>query len=307
VLQCGPNSGRPVDTLSPIILGMNVLKVPEPVQTLHLYPEERSMLIDLLGSLSDADWARPTGCPGWSVRDIATHLLADELGVLSRQRDEFRPQAPRPGETLGVFLARINDEWVTAMRRLSGPVIVDLLRWTGEQTCQYWSGRDLMALAGAVSWAGPGPAPRWLDVAREYTERWTHQQQIREAVGRPLMSEARWIGPVIATFVWALPHTFRAVEATVGTAVTLTVDGEGGATWTIVRAEAGAEDQEQRSAWRLFAGRPDAPAARVNMSADTAWRLFTLGIPPTIATQRAQLRGDQTLAHHLLTAVAIIA
>ena len=38
----------------------------------------------------------------------------------------------------------------------------------------------------AVNWAGPEPAPIWLDPAREYTERWVHQQHIRDAVRNPV-------------------------------------------------------------------------------------------------------------------------
>ena len=290
---------------------MHGLRRPEPVETLHLYAEEREILLELLASLDEAAWERPTPCPGWSVRDVAVHLLADDLGVLSRHRDEFRPQSPRADETLGVFLARINDEWVQATRRLSGRVIVDLLRWAGEQTLAHWSGLDLMALGGPVSWAGPGPAPRWLDVAREYTEYWVHQQQIREAVGRPLLEEARWIGPVLATFVRALPHTFRTVDAPAGTTVTLAIDGEGGGVWSVVRAECQADERSDTRAWGLFVSRPkppdEPPAAEVRMSTDTAWRLFTKGITPDEAAARATLSGDQALARHLLTAVAIIA
>jgi hypothetical protein len=36
-----------------------------------------------------------------------------------------------------------------------------------------------------VSWAGPDTSPAWLDIARDYTEFWVHQQQIRDAVDRP--------------------------------------------------------------------------------------------------------------------------
>ena len=201
-----------------------------------------------------------------------------------------------------MFLARINDEWVQATRRLSGRVVVDLLRWSGDQTYAHWEGLDLTALGGPVSWAGPDPAPRWLDVAREYTERWTHQQQIREAVGAPLLDEARWIGPVLATFARALPHTFRAVEAPAGTAVSLTIEGAGGGAWTVVRGTAG---------WELFAGRPESPdpppAAEARMPADTAWRLFTKGLSPEAAAQRTTLSGDQSLARRVLSTVAIIA
>jgi uncharacterized protein (TIGR03083 family) len=290
---------------------MNGPRRPEPVQTLHLYPEERSRLLELLAGLDEAAWERPTVCPGWSVRDVAVHLLADDLGILSRHRDAFRPQAPLAGETLGTFLARINDEWVQATRRLSSRVIVDLLAWAGRETHAHWSGLDLMALGGPVSWAGPGPAPRWLDVAREYTEHWTHQLQIREAVGAPPLDDGRWIGPVLATFVRALPRTFRTVDAPAGTAVTLALEGEGGGVWTVVRASSDEDAASGEHAWELFAGRPEppdaSPVAEARMGVDTAWRLFTKGVTPEVAAERTTLSGDEALARRLLTTVAIIA
>jgi Mycothiol maleylpyruvate isomerase N-terminal domain len=123
---------RALVTGCPIMAPMHSLRRPGPVETLHLYPGERAELLGVLDGLSAADWERPTVCPGWSVRDVALHLLADDLGVLSRQRDEHRAEAPRPDESLGVFLARINDEWIIATRRLSGRVVVDLLRWSGD-------------------------------------------------------------------------------------------------------------------------------------------------------------------------------
>ncbi len=52
---------------------------------------------------------------------------------------------------------------------------------TGEQTNAYFQRVDPFAMGGPVSWAGPEPAPVWLDVAREFTERWHHQQHIRAA------------------------------------------------------------------------------------------------------------------------------
>jgi hypothetical protein len=49
----------------------------------------------------------------------------------------------------------------------------------------YFASLDLDSLGGPVSWAGPEAAPVWFGVAREYTERRHHQQQIRDATGRP--------------------------------------------------------------------------------------------------------------------------
>jgi hypothetical protein len=47
---------------------------------------ERSDLLDLVVGLSDDEWFAPTRIPGWSVKDLALHILDDDLGWLSRGR-----------------------------------------------------------------------------------------------------------------------------------------------------------------------------------------------------------------------------
>jgi len=72
------------------------------------------------------------------------------------------------------------------------------------------------------SQTGAGPASVWLDVAREYTERWVHQQHIRDAAGVPGQVEAHYVGPVIATFMHALPAALAEARRPAGTAVSPT-------------------------------------------------------------------------------------
>jgi hypothetical protein len=50
------------------------------------FRHERDLLIQLLKKLDEPEWAADTVCPGWSVRDVAAHLLHD-LRRLSRRRD----------------------------------------------------------------------------------------------------------------------------------------------------------------------------------------------------------------------------
>ncbi len=50
---------------------------------LDLLPEERAALLDLLAGLTDDEWARPTACAGWSVKDVALHILGGDLGNLA--------------------------------------------------------------------------------------------------------------------------------------------------------------------------------------------------------------------------------
>ena len=68
------------------------------------------------------------------------------------------------------------------MRRFSPAVIIDMLRSSGDRFVAHLRTLDLAATGPTVDWAGPGPHPMWLHVAREYTERWSHHQQIRDAV-----------------------------------------------------------------------------------------------------------------------------
>lgn len=158
---------------------------------------------------------------------------------------------------------------------------------------------DPAATAGPVSWAGPEPAPVWLDLAREYTERWLHQQHIREATGRPGLTSPRYLVPVLATFVHALPRAFQDMPAASGTAVTVVIDGPAGGTWTVRR---------ETSGWRLYAGREDRPpTTEVGLPSTVAWRLFTRGITPEEARSQLQIGGEELPAEHVLQAVAIIA
>ena len=278
-----------------------------PVLTAGLFPELNARLLELLRGLSDEEWRAPTVCEGWSVKDLAQHLLGDDLANLSRRREGFVDASLlESGEDLSRwddlvrYLNRYNEAWVAATRRLSPRVLCDLIETASAEMHAYFASLDPFALGGPVSWAGPEPAPVWLDIAREYTERWLHQQQVRDATSRPGLTERRLFAPVLDTFARALPHTYRQVEAAEGTLVELVILGEAGGTWRLAR-EAGR--------WRLVDGAEgDVPsAATATMEEDVAWRLFTKGLTREQASARVTLAGDRTLAAKALETVSIIA
>jgi hypothetical protein len=49
------------------------------------------------------------------------------------------------------------------------------------------------------------------------------------------------------------------------------------------------------------------PAATVTLDEDTAWRMFTRGLPPEVVRSRASIDGDVGLGEVALSAVAILA
>jgi hypothetical protein len=233
------------------------------------------------------------------VKDVALHLLGGEIGNLSRRRDGHASSASLNNwEDLVTFVNDWNQGWVRASQRISPRLLIDLLEFTGAQLCDYFRSLDPFALGGSVSWAGPERAPVWLDLAREYTERWHHQQHIRDAAAKPGLKEPRYMGPVLSAFAYALPHTFRSTPAAEKTAVTLTITGASGGQWSVLRV-----GQE----WKLYQGAPDHPGAEVILDQDIAWRLFTRGLAPSVARERMSLSGDQALGLRVLEMVSIIA
>jgi len=277
----------------------------EPVLAVDLFPLERQALLQLLVQLTEEEWQRPTVCVGWTVKDIVLHVLGDDIGLLSRQRDAYDQFKDIKGQQkfaswdeLVAFIDQNNALWVKAMRRMSNQLACTFLKLTGEECYEYMKSLDPFAFGGPVSWAGPGPAPVWLDIAREYTERWLHQQHIRDAVGRPGFKERRFFAPVLATCVWALPQTFREVHANEGTHIHLLITGEAGGEWCLRR---------EQGNWML--GKTDSsPAdASVVLDHETAWRLFTKGISKDEALQKLAFQGDEMLARKVLDTVSIIA
>ena len=286
----------------------------DPIHVVHLFPEERARLVEVLRSLSDEQWVAGTSCPGWSVKDIAQHLIADDLGRLSHERDGYSAGRFEPAGEEGFeaallpFINRQNEAWVAASRRLSPRIIIELLEWSGRESQAYFETIEPSGLGLGVSWAGEAESPHWFDLAREYTERWHHQAQIREGAGVAMLYEPRLFSPVLETFVRGVPHAFRDVDVENRTHVNLRITGAAGGEWSLVREGLGAGAPSQGGAgWRLVKPLEGQANASVEMDQDTAWRVFTKGLSPAEAQVRATLSGDERLAARVLKTVSIIA
>jgi uncharacterized protein (TIGR03083 family) len=273
----------------------------EPVLVLDRFVPLHAELIRLLRGLSSDDWNRPTACALWSVRDIAAHLLDDDLRRLSFHRDRQPPPGSGPvsGADLVALVNRMNAEWVAVARRMSPRVIVDLLEVTGPWVVDLFRATDPFAPGfWSVTWAGEETSPHWFDVGRDYTERWLHQQQIRDALGAPPLTGREWLHPVLNLFVRALPFAYRNTGAAPGTTIVLAIEGAAGDQWTLRR------DGQQ---WGLYAGAAASSTATATMTDDTAWRLFSKGLRGEAARARVTVTGDHALGEVVLTALAVLA
>jgi uncharacterized protein (TIGR03083 family) len=144
-------------------------------------------LVGLLTSLTSAEWELPTIAPGWSVRDIAAHLLDTALRKLSGGRDRCHIERVeiRSHQDVITLVNRLKREGVTVYRRLSPAVLSELMQLACGQTADYLEALDPFSEASiGVSWPGEMKSLVWFDNARELTEWWHHQEQIRLATYR---------------------------------------------------------------------------------------------------------------------------
>jgi uncharacterized protein (TIGR03083 family) len=271
-----------------------------PIFCAHLLGQVDDQLIDLLRSLAPGDWDIQTIAPAWKVRDVAAHLLDTVLRKLSLARDGCYVEAVqiRSPQDLTVLVNRLNREGVTVYRRLSPAVLIDWMQMACEQSARFHESLDPLAPAAfAVSWAGEEQSLNWFDTARELTERWHHQQQIRLATNRPGLMTPELYHPVLDCFLRGLPHLFRDVAAPDGTTILVRIAGECGGDWLLSRGPAG---------WRFIESSGGEPESLVTIPQELAWRLFTKGIDSEPARAEFKIEGERELGEKVLSLTAIV-
>jgi hypothetical protein len=267
-----------------------------PITVTHLFSPLDKKLIELLSSLSEEEWHAPTIAKRWNVKDIAAHLLDGNIRTLSTSRDKYFGLNPGNDELLH-FLNRINAEWITAMKRMSPQVLLWLLQLTSKPVIEHFS--SLYPYDKAifpVAWAGETESMNWMHIAREYTERFIHQQQIRDAVNKQGIITREFYFPFINTFMQALPYTYRNVTADEGSIIKLSVTTDVGGDWLIMR---------KAKEWIFIKeGKAD---ATVSIDPDIAWKLFSKGITPEQAKPFVEVSGNISLADVALDMVSVMA
>lgn len=266
------------------------------------FPDLGRELLGVLHSLHGADWDKPTVCAAWSVRDVAAHLLDTAWRRLSVERDGHRlppPSEPITGTAdLVRFLNELNATWVAAARRLSPRLLVELMADAERALAAHLAKLDPWGPAAfPVDWAGERESAAWFDVARELTERWLHQQQIRLAVGATPLTDPFFSQPVFDAFVRALPHRYRAVDAPAGASLAIEIRGETTYAYTLLREET----------WTLWKGRPPVPTAALALDEEPAWLLFTKGRKGDDVRAASRVDGDRALTEPFFGTVAVMA
>jgi uncharacterized protein (TIGR03083 family) len=272
-----------------------------PINVVHLLPVLDKQLIHLLQSISPDDWNQPTIAKQWCVKDIAAHLLDGNIRTLSILRDKhFGENAQIESyQDLVDFLNRLNADWVKAMKRVSPDILVLLLEFTGKPFCDYFASIDPFEKSlFAVDWAGEKESLNWMETARQYTEKWLHQQQIRDALNRPGIMTRELFHPFISIFMLALPHTFRNIDAAEQTLVKINITTDIGGSWFLIR---------QNNKWAPITDPIPQPATELSIDPDTAWKLFSKSLRPKQVMDRVIITGNRLLGETALGMVSVMA
>ncbi len=274
-----------------------------PIFTVDLLPKLDEKLIEVLQSLSPQDWEKQSISPLWNVKDIAVHLLDGNIRTLSMLRDNYFgviPENITSYQDLLNYLNKLNHDWVVAMKRVSPKMIIDLLISTGQEYSEYLQTlKPFEPATFSVAWAGEEQSSNWFHIAREYTEKWHHQQQIRFAVGQTdeLYSKEFYF-PYLETSMRALPHHYRNVVASDGEAIKFSISGEGGGDWLLEYLE---------NEWHLTEQSQTKIETEVIIDGEFAWRIFTKGISKNEAKNGVRIVGNQILGEKVLEMLAVMA
>ena len=272
----------------------------QPIFTAHLFPQLEAKLVEVLRSLSPEDWEKQTVAPKWKVKDVAAHLLDTQLRKLAASREPRRVENSKiipPAELLALINA-LNAEGVRRYRQLSTHELISTMEASSRESAEYHQALDPFAPAMfPVSWAGEEQSPNWFDTAREFTERWHHQQQIRFAVNKPGIMTREFYFPVLDCFMRALPYTYRNVTAKSCALAQFNISGECGGSWYLLRGSGG---------WTLVASLAGGTLTETTIPEEIAWRIFTKGISFEEAGPQVRVSGDERLGLHILRMISIV-
>lgn len=278
---------------------MTIVAADEPA--VALLDETWRSLDELCSDLAPGQWRAPTDCPGWSVQDNLAHIVGLEL-VLEGDAD---PPAPYPADAVPEHvkndLGSSNEAWVASMRPLSGAEVLDKFRAVAAQRLTSLRGLD------EAAWSEPWPTPAGVQPYRDFMglrsfDAWSHEQDIRRAVGRP----GHWQGPVaensLVRLIGAFPFVVgKRAGAPDGTVVSLRLTDQ--IERRVVVAVAGGRA-------KVVTGDTGPPAATASLELPAeAFACLVLGRwdpEPTLERSDVHLAGDTDLARRIISSLAVV-
>ena len=252
--------------------------------------ESAMSIIALAGELDDDDWARPTDCDEWTVKDIVAHLAHLETELCNTKQNS----SEQVGGT--DVVSAYTGAGVEARRDRTPAELVAEFAAAVELRASRLANRpdDPSALApvtpGGVAWS-------WDALLRNRSiDVWVHEQDIRRATGRPGGLDTTGAHVAVMTFSFALPYVVgKRVKPPAMSTVQWEVTGE----TPLELAVRVGEDGRANAIETL-----DEPSVTLTMSTET-FTVLTAGRREPDAVE-VTIDGDQDLGRATLSAMSIM-
>lgn len=152
-------------------------------RTIEALREEWASIDALLEELSDDEWSLPTPLPGWNVKDNVAHMIGTEAmlsGAAAPDVTVDRETATHIRNDIGAF----NEAWVEALRKESpADVAARFHEVTAARIVVLEGMKQIEWDAETFTPAGKDAYGRFMQI--RVFDCWLHEQDIRDAVGRP--------------------------------------------------------------------------------------------------------------------------
>lgn len=263
------------------------------------YAQTMRNVIDLGRTMRPGDEALPTDCPGWTVLDQVAHVASTEAMVAGEPEPDV--DVSRHEHVRHAFGERI-EKYVESRRGRELAEVLDELEERLEERLQLYRSGTEWAERPVAGPFGPTTLGDLLKV--RIFDIWVHEQDVREALGRPGGLDTGAAAHAVAQLFTALPRIVaRTAAIEPGNAVVLDLTGP-----TVGRAGVRVEEQDGRAVGvPLFTGghdeHPDVVATSLTMSTQVAGRLAGGRRPP--ADVHVVVHGDEEVARRVLAALTI--
>ena len=168
-----------------------------------------------------------TPCPGWSVRDVLSHLLGTESMIHGAPTPMFEEPWP---EYVRNPIGEINEAFVAARRGQPGLEVLDEFRECANRSLEALRALDEDAWA-KVGWSPEGERPYYRFQETRVLDSWIHLQDIRDALLEPADDHGVGEEIVINRFEAALPYVVgKKMQVPDGTLMQLNLVGRLGRT-----------------------------------------------------------------------------
>lgn len=198
--------------------------------------EETRRFVDLIESLSEVDWDRPTACDRWTIKDIVAHQAAHVVSFTSLGAffGQLKPSLLRPYLKQGMNLLDAWNQSQVDLRERAAPA--DLI-------AEIRAARDLSLATRAriPAWVrGPALPMPGVDQPRSlgylfdliYTrDMWMHRLDICRATGREMVVDADYDRRTVALVVRDL--ALKALRGLAGRSAILDLTGPAGEVYQI--------------------------------------------------------------------------